>query len=52
MTTAAIVILSALVGGLSGAIVVVVYDYSARKRVLEILRSIAEKHKNNDKSVI
>lgn len=46
MTIAAVVIISALIGGLSGATIVVIYDQSARKRVLEKLRLIAEKHQD------
>ena len=39
MTIAAVVIISALIGGLSGATIVVIYDQSARKRVLELRRA-------------
>ena len=45
MTLAAVVIIAAMVGGLSGAFMMVVYDRSYRKRTIEEFR---HKHNLND----
>ena len=42
MTVAAIVILSAMIGGITGAAVVVAYDHSARKRIIELQRVVKD----------
>jgi hypothetical protein len=45
VSLASVVITAAMVGGLSGAFMMVVYDRSARKRALEEFK---HKHKLND----